>query len=30
MITLVKAYLAFVDDRCLTIDTAALGQLWHC
>ena len=30
MITLVKTYPAFVDDRCLTIDTAALGQLWHC
>ena len=30
MITLVKAYPAFVDDRCLTIDTAALGTIWHC
>ena len=30
MIALVKTYPAFVDDRCLTIDTAALGQLWDC
>ena len=30
MIALVKTHPEFLDDRCLTIDTAALGQLWDC
>jgi predicted glycoside hydrolase/deacetylase ChbG (UPF0249 family) len=30
MIALVKMHPAFLDERCLTIDTTALGQLWDC